>query len=177
MSSGLSVKLNRKINVKDLILDCNLIMKDILCVSEIPRLVVSIFENGKKKLLEKGEIGNDGEYLLVQLEGIDDGISISFTEIKLQLPYITEDESGIWSSITVGIKKSHIEFALAASIAIKIAKTQNTNIQDDGCIWNKKLRINPNEFLKSIAVNKKSISIEEAAEIMFKSLNFNKRVK
>jgi hypothetical protein len=112
--------------------------------------------------------------LLVGLDGNEDGVSVSITEVQLQPPYVTEDEAGKWAVVTVGVKKSPIEFSLAASIAIALAKSQGSDITDDGRIWNNVFKQKPVEFMQAVRVNNKLCDFYQASKAMFDKLNFGK---
>lgn len=176
MSSTLSVKIKHDIGINELLTNAESVLKELLSVSEVPKLIPYGLQNGIRKSFEGQIIGQDKQYLLIGLDGIEDGVSVTITEVQLQLPYVTEDEAGNWAMVTVGVKKSPIEFSLAASIAIALANTQGSDITDDGCIWNKVFKQKPDEFMQAVCVNSKFSDTNEAAKAMVDKLNFVNKI-
>lgn len=172
MSSDLSVRINTPMNLNDLICDMNSILKRILSIDDIPEIQVYTLVNGKRKTPDDNIIGQVGQYLLVGLKGYEDGISITITEVPIQLPHVTEDEAGIWIGMSVGIKKSSREFAIAAAAAIAVAERQGVAIVDDACIWNKSLKISSPDLLNALSVKGTYKNIDEASNAMFNRLSF-----
>jgi len=174
VSSDLSVRINGTMNLHNIICNMNDILKRILSIDSIPEVSVFTLVNGKRKIFEDTVIGLVGQYLLIGFKEYEEGISITITEVPLQLPYITEDEAGIWTGISVGVKKSSIEFAIAAALAIAIAQGQGEDIIDDACIWNKSLKISPLDFFNKLSVKGTYKNIDEASNAMFEKLNLSR---
>ncbi len=174
VSSDLSVRINGTMNLHNIICNMNDILKRILSIDSIPEVSVFALVNGKRKIFEDTVIGLVGQYLLIGFKEYEEGISITITEVPLQLPYITEDEAGIWTGISVGVKKSSIEFAIAAALAIAIAQGQGEDIIDDACIWNKSLKISPLDFFNKLSVKGTYKNIDEASNAMFEKLNLSR---
>lgn len=167
MSSDLSVKFKDSIKVSDLLNDAESVLKELLMVSEVPKMMAYNLENKVRKPFEEEMFGQNKDYLLIGFEGYQDGVSVIISEVPLHLPYVTEDEAGKWAGISVGIKKSHIEFSLAASLAISLARMQNSDVIDDGCRWNKVFKQKPDEFMNVIRAKCELRDFSELSDILF----------
>ncbi len=81
--------------------------------------------------------------------------------------YVPKEEAGLWAEITVGVKRSAIEFLLAAAVALTITKLNNTVISDSSGLWSKEENHYPEEFLDILALNSKfQRYIEQAKEYL-----------
>jgi hypothetical protein len=174
MSSSLSVKILDQLSIHDLTDKTEILLKRILNNVEFPKIIVNEVENGRRILPKESMIGKSGQYFLIGFEGCQDTISLSVIDVPLQLPYVTEDEAGKWVEISVGAVKSPSEFVLAAAVASAIAITNNLDIIDDGCIWNKEFKQSVEVFIENITVQEKTKDYKEAASILFDGLNFRK---
>jgi len=171
MSSSLSVKLKNDIKIYDLLFNCELVLKKLLRHSDIPQLMVYSIENNVRIPFQRETFGEDKDFILVGFEGYEDSVCISTAEIPIHLPHVTEDEAGKWAVISVGIKRSSIEFVLAASLAIALAKMQDSCVIDDGCRWNKVSKQKPEEFMQAISVGR---NYDEALKEIIHNLKLSK---
>ena len=87
-------------------------------------------------------------------------------------PYITKDEAGIWAGITVAASRTPLEFSLAASVAVALAKLNNTFVVDEG-IWVSQRESLPDEFARILSVKSASLNILNAASELYKNMNIN----
>ena len=154
MATTLSIKISKLLDIDEILVNANDILKEILDTNELFKIKAWIISNGEKEKYNKKELGYDEQFFLVGLEGMEDYISMCTSNLPLQPPYVNEDEAGIWLGVCVGHKKSPIEFALAAAIAISIARKLNVNIQDDGCRWNDDFQISADEFYETIRIDR-----------------------
>jgi len=135
-------------------------------VFEVPKIMAYSLEN-RIRTPYKGEIfGKNKDYILIGFEGYEDGVAAIISEVPLQLPHITEDEAGKWAGIVVGVKKSPIEFSLAASLAISLARMQDSDVIDDGCRWNKVFKQKPDEFMNAIRAKCKLRDFSEVSDFI-----------
>ncbi len=101
------------------------------------------------------------------VEGVVGLVTYSMPEI---VPDTTDDEVGLWASITVAATRSPFEFALAASVAIALAGIEQSLIIDNACLWTSVAKQSPDDFARTVAVHQHYNDLLVAAEAFYKAL-------
>jgi hypothetical protein len=164
VSSDLSVKLTRAVPFAELIPQAELALGEILAVPEAAVLRVEEVEKGVTRPVTRGAIDSHGPMLLIGIEGGEEVVGVTVCDLPELYPHMPEEEAGPWASIAVGATRTPLEFALAASVAIALARLLNTKIVDDGAVWSLTREREPGEFTRALSVRGRFADIRGAAE-------------
>ena len=165
MSADISVILNKKINISALLIGTKAELKKILCSTEDIDLSIWRLNKGKREEILLEEIKDAENCYLLGPRGYYDAVGLVF----IGALETNELEMGI----SVGSIKTPIEYAIAAAIAIYIAKEQNTNVIDDGCVWSSEYEQTPDEFENQLILKENYESIQIAAEVFYRNMYMN----
>lgn len=167
MSSDLHVKLTQSVKVAELLIATEVTMKELLAVPAVPHLSIEEMDKGVRQPIMTDEIAQSCPMFLIGLEGFDEVVGIVVTEIPRCPPFVTDEEAGLYAGITVSAMRTPLEFALAASVAIALARISNTTVIDDGTRWSSILEQPPEDFAKAIAVSGSFDNIVSSAQAMY----------
>jgi hypothetical protein len=166
MSSDLSVRLTRPINIVELVQEVVTVTRELLNVASIPLLKVFRLESGARYPVTSGIIEHHGQGFVVKIEGFDEAVSITVIEIPHD-SMILANESGLWAGVAVAAMRTPLEFALAASVVVALARLSNTTIVDDGLVWTPFLEQSPDDFVKKVMVHEQYSDPRVAADCMY----------
>jgi hypothetical protein len=165
MSTDLSVKLNRPIETGRLVRTAETTMRELLALLYTPTLNIKRVEAGIRHIVTS-ELIEKKQMFVVGMEGHREEVAVVVHEIP-QHPSIPEDEVGLWTGVTVGAMRTPLEYAMAAAVAIALAREVKADVIDDALLWNRIEAQKPDDFLKAIKVCGEFEDIHSAAEAMY----------
>ena len=175
MSSDLSVKITKNINLHNLLKDTELVLQKMLLLAEPPILTVQLQVRGVNKPInfEDFDVQNEPGMLIVRIQNEKEAVAIVLTEVESH-PMIKDSETGLWAEIIVSAMRTPLEFILAASLAIALAEEMNVKIIDDAKIWSHHIEQEPEELFQGLKLKKKMPNIYLATEEVFSLMPKNK---
>ena len=169
MSSDLSVKLKRAINLSELLPAVTTAIEELLQIRTIPPLEAFRLDAGLRSVIVSGEINVDGQGFALKLKGFNEAVGI-YTALIPESITTSLDESGLWLSIVVSAMRTPLEFAFAAGVAVAFSRLSGSNIVDDALIWTNNIEQTPQDFLAHIRVHHHQPDILTAANQVYATL-------
>lgn len=166
MSAALQVKLSKPVHLEKLRHLAELTLQELLDLSFAPVLQVQELKSGVSRPISTGVLNHKGQVLIYKLEDRDESVAITVIEIP-SVPQVSVAEAGLWADISVGGTQSPLEYALAAIIAIALAREVSTFIADDALLWARELESSPDDFAHELRVRGQNNDMSAAAEIMY----------
>jgi hypothetical protein len=174
MSSDLDVKLYGELLIVEVVNQAELVLQSLLGLSQTPQLSIIGQRLGEYFAVTTDTYIPSDDAYLIGLKDTGDAVSLVTFELKLQFPYILEEEAGQRAGIIVGAMKSPVEWAIAASMAITLADKEHTSIQDSGLLWTNIEEQPAGDFAEKITVVGSFDDIFLAADAFYSNLSINK---
>lgn len=176
MSTDIFVRLIRPIALTELKDSIAEAIPEILAIASIPP--ISFFEPTGSGWVHTSAtmIGSDGQELAVKLEGLDEAVSLLVIDIP-EHPMLEKTESGLWCTASVRAMRTPLELALAACVAIALARLNHTTVVDVGLRWGTIFESAPSDFAQSISIRGPFKDLYEAADRFYAHMNEKKGIK
>lgn len=168
MSADLQVKLSTAISIERMKLLTELTLQELLDLSFKPTLHAQELRNGVLHPLSTSMVGKD-QALIFKLNREEESVFVVVVEIPRQ-HLVSDEEAGLWVSISVAGTQSPLEYALAASMAIGLAKEMSTAVVDHALLWSPLIETRPSELARKLRVPGPTSDMRAAAEAMYSSL-------
>lgn len=134
MSIDLDVKITRDVEIRHLMVNCQNELVKLCKFKEIPQLEIYQLKNGLVSEMVNEHYITPRESFIITFNNIKQEINLTITEMKLQLPYVDEDEAGIWGGISIQ-GEDECKYLLAAGVALYLSNHCKSNVIDERCIW------------------------------------------
>ncbi len=172
MSIDLDTKLVKDVTIKDLLIGTKSELMNLINYIEIPDLEIKQLVKGQRYNIDENSILKSKMSLLINFKGAEDEVNVILTEIELSLPYIAEEDAGVWLGLSIQGEEP-IKFFLASGIALYVSKICDSIIFDERSFWTINRENNFSSFSESIKLN----NINEINELKNHNYNINDRLK
>ncbi len=152
------------------------VLAELLHVPDHPAIELEEMDNGvvgPPTVLVVGD-RDDSPMVLFKAKSVEGVVGLVTYSMPEIVPYTTDDEVGLWAGITVAATRSPFEFALAASVAVALARSEHSLIVDNACLWTSVAKQSPNDFAKTAAVRQRYNDLLVAAEAFYAGLPVSK---
>jgi len=170
MSLDLSVRCSQEFTVGDLCYHAGQALMETLGLTHIPDLSVDVLEEGKPVSVDKEFIcGTQCPLLLVGFRDIEGKIKLLLYDVPKSA--LSGEDPGLRTSILAGEGGTKagepLRMALGASVAMGLARIQDTPIKDNRLFFGQAPEMSPEELRRALRQHGLFRDIQEAAKKMF----------
>ena len=170
MSLELSVRCSQEFTVGDLCYQAGQALMETLGLTRIPDLSVDVVEKGKAVKAEKEFIcGTQCPLLLVGFPDIEGKVKLLLYDVPWTAG--SGEDPGLRTSILAGEGSSKagepLKMALGASVAMGLARLQESTIKDNRLFFGQAADLSPEELRRALRQHGLFRDIQEAAQKMF----------
>lgn len=170
MSSDLITRFSTAIPLDTFRAEVDSVMRALLGgMKTLPSVEVGRIEAGK--ILPPPQFVPDPEHVIViGLDGLEEEILLTPVTIDPAPPLVSIEESGTYVTASVGRTRKPLEYVLAASVIVVLAKYSSQLVMDDAFLWTSRAESEPDEFVDAIRLKEFSGDIGKAARAFYSSL-------
>lgn len=170
MSYELDVKMHHAVQSKDLLEDARNVLCSLLGLEHCPALSMKRIEEGRREEVHDAVVGFEGSLFLIELFPVEAFCDLCVFDVGTH-PDVSEEEEGFHASFGVRADAAHMCFALAASLAIALARRQGARIWDSTTVWvaGEEDEHSPDEFISALAVQGWFVDLRKRAKKLFKA--------
>lgn len=162
MSVELDVIITRPLLFEEVIGAVKSSLADLLCVTEIPDLLVEVMFNGTVLSTLPQFVNEDTGLVFISLNRIH---SIYFSVLKMPTEQDLEKKTVIATITCKGAPEEKIVIGIACAIAI--AKMSQSLVENNGTLWGKRFEYEPDNLLAMLECKKRrNVSEESFAEVL-----------
>jgi hypothetical protein len=170
MSSELSVKIRKDLDVKTLLGSGENVLRELLLLPHRPLLTAERLRNGARSSASGNEtLRRTNGALIIRLQNEKEEVALVLYEIEPH-PKVEKQMSGLWADLVVGAMRTPLEYVLAAALAIALAEEMGSKIFDDGLVWSSVLEQEPQTLLQTIQVRRQIPDIHLAADHIYSAM-------
>ena len=167
MSSDLSVRIPGPVEIAALVQPTEATLHTLLNVPRVPSVHLFLMQAGNQRPVHTGRLSHDqAGMFFFQLDGFIEAVGVTVVEVPPH-PLLLPEESGLWAHITVAAARTPLEFALAASVAVALARLVGSTVIDDDFRWNPVFEQSPDAFLEAVRVPEPMPDLPHAAAVMY----------
>ena len=172
MNLDLSVRFNKEFLLADLLYHSGQAFMELLALPNIPEFVAEIEEEDKLTKVD-GEFlcGTHCPILFISFKDKAEKIKMVIYEIDPKQDFLPEEEQGLRAGILAGDGEDRwgepLQFALAASVAIGLARVEGSKIRDYKLSLGSAELRTPGELIQSIRVHQGFKDIQAGAKALF----------
>ena len=176
MNLDLSVRFNKEFLLGDLLYHSGQALMELLALPNIPEFIAEIEEEDKLSAVD-GEFlcGTHCPILFISFRGNAEKIKMVIYEIDPQQDFLPEEEKGLRAGILAGDGEESaggpLQFALAASTAVGLARVEGSKIRDYKLSLGSKELQTPGELIQSVKANESFKAILAGAQALFQKKN------
>ncbi len=166
MSVDLEIKINKAISVDHLLDASEKVIKELLALKDIPpSLKVEEMIKGHRQSLTSNTFSAGRGMLLIGLEGLEDFATVNVVDLPALPPFSDGMTTGLHADVSA--TRSPIGYALAACVAVALARDEKSSIIDDAHFWTPVREQSADNFARLITLEGTYQTIPAAAEAMY----------
>lgn len=165
---SLTLKLQRPLLIQPLLVEIGTALQEILGLTFIPVIVAEEYLNWTRIPLQSDELRLDSNMIFFEISNESEIVSVNTYAIKE--PLLSDEEQGIFVSIAAEIRRTPLEVALAASVAVTFGRELGNPIQDLATFYTPVLSQSGESFINAIKVREPFDDYHLAAKTFYDAL-------
>lgn len=161
MSSDLSVQLKRQVLLQDVVQGATAVLSALVEVCDVPDMHVYKLEQGVWHRYTEEVFGEPGQVFALKVGDLREAVEVTVVTLPPH-PMMPEHETGTWAGSSVGAMRTPVEFVLAASVAVALARLVGSTVIDEAVRWNAVYEQPPDAFLRAVGEQRAPVDLATA---------------